>query len=102
MKRQSIVGFIRDNFSKIENMQIRGFYLQTIFEEIKKDFPEDFSFKTFKDCLYKIRKSSSTTDIKNLSNISSSLDATEKLQIADKNNKFNLPIKTPSDGSGLF
>lgn len=102
MKRQSIVGFIRDNFSRIENMQARGFYLQTIFEEIKQEFPEDFSFKTFKDCLYKIRKSSNVADIKNLSIVSSSIEASKKSQISDANNKFNLPIKTPSDGSGLF
>jgi hypothetical protein len=61
VKKRTITGYIRSNMTKIENMQFEGFYLKTIFEELKKDFPEDFSFKTFTDTLYKVRKKNSTS-----------------------------------------
>jgi hypothetical protein len=55
MKKQTIKGFIGSKIDIIDDMQSKGFYLHTIYEEIKKEYPEEILFKTFKDAIYKIR-----------------------------------------------
>lgn len=79
IQKRTIAGFIRSNMDKINKMQYEGYYLETIYENIKKDFPEDFSFKTFKDSIYKIRRNSKTSS-KNINDN----------QILNQNNKFDL------------
>ncbi len=71
-------------------MQSKGFYLQSIYEEIKKEYPEEIAFKTFKDALYKIRNSSKkvVSDKKNISIDSQIIDTIEKKD--DDNQDINI------------
>jgi hypothetical protein len=64
MKKQTIKGFVGSKINIIDEMQSKGFYLQSIHEEVKKEYPEDIPFKTFKDALYKIR-----SEAKNINSI---------------------------------
>lgn len=55
MKKQTILGFIKTRMNRIEKMQAEGYYLQTIYDELKGEYPEEFPFETFKVSLYRIR-----------------------------------------------
>ena len=94
MKKQTIKGFIGTKIDIIDDMQSKGFYLQSIYEEVKKDFPEDIAFRTFKDALYKIRNASKNKIVSNSSNMEmQNIDNTAQ---EDKTFKWN-----PNDKSNI-
>lgn len=59
LKKQTILGFIKSRMDRINKMQEEGYYLQSIYEDIKSEYPEDFPFETFKVSLYRIRNNNS-------------------------------------------
>jgi hypothetical protein len=84
MYRRSIIGFLRDNFDKVEEMQAKGYFLDGIYEKLKLEHTQPFTFLTFKSAIYLIRQEKGGK-----ANINTKIDEFSKSYVTVKAEKLN-------------